>query len=86
MRCCDSGHGARRWRELGGFAGSGALWLLLPKCPACVAMYVAVWTGAGVAASVAARLRPAVECLFAMSVVLLAVRCVRFLSQRRGAR
>jgi hypothetical protein len=54
--CCaiaQKGGRARRWFGAGGSIGPGAMLLLLPKCPACVAAYLAVWTGAGLAAPVA---------------------------------
>jgi hypothetical protein len=57
--------------------GSGALLVLLPKCPLCIAAYVALWTGAGAAMSIATRLRPLLEVVFVVSVALLIVRWVR---------
>jgi hypothetical protein len=55
---------------------SGAMLLLLPKCPLCIAAYVALWTGAGAAMSIATRLRPLLEVVFVASALLLIVRCV----------
>jgi hypothetical protein len=46
--------------------------VLLPKCPACVAVYLAVWTGAGLAMPVAAHLRLLLVVVFAVSAVYLA--------------
>jgi membrane protein DedA with SNARE-associated domain len=61
----------RRWRGLGGCVGSGALLVLLPKCPLCVAGYLAVFTGMGMAAPVAAHLRFALGAIFVASLVYL---------------
>jgi hypothetical protein len=55
--------------------------LLLPKCPACVAAYLAIWTGAGLAAPVAEYLRPVLATVFAASVIYLAVG--RLMGRRR---
>jgi len=46
----------------------------LPKCPFCIAAYLAVWMGAGAAMSIATQARPVLELLFAASLLLLAVR------------
>jgi hypothetical protein len=51
--------------------GSGALLVLLPKCPLCIAAYVALWTGAAAAMSIATRLRPLLEVVFVVCVALL---------------
>lgn len=78
-RCCGvqaascGGKPARRWFGAGGCVGPGVMLVLLPKCPACVAAYLAVWTGAGLAAPVAEYLRPLLSVVFAASVIYLAV-------------
>lgn len=59
---------ARRWFGAGGSIGPGVLLILLPKCPACVAAYVAVWTGAGIAAPIAGSLRWVLAGMFVVSV------------------
>ncbi len=80
MNCChvqtEQKLRRRWWHGAGGCAGSGALLLLLPKCPLCVAAYVAVWTGAGVAMPIAARLRSFLEILFTVSLLLFVMRFV----------
>lgn len=67
----------RGWRSLSGCAGSGALLVLLPKCPLCLAAYLAVFTGAGAAMPIATRLRPVLEIALFASVSLLLLRFVR---------
>ena len=78
MHCCLAEKWKKpprpRWRGIAGFTGSGALLLLVPKCPMCVAAYLALWTGASVATPIATRLRPMLEIAFAASALLLLVR------------
>jgi hypothetical protein len=47
----------RRCRELGAWAFPTVILALMPKCPACVAAYVAVWTGFGLSFTTATNLR-----------------------------
>jgi hypothetical protein len=74
---------ARCWFGAGGCVGPGVLLVLLPKCPACIAAYCAVWGGVGVAAPIAEYLRPVLAFLFGASVIYLAVD--RLWAQRRAA-
>jgi hypothetical protein len=78
MSCCKVQAGRRLqhgwWQGTSGCVGSGALLVLLPKCPMCIAAYLTMWSGAGVAMSVATHLRPMMAILFLASAVLLAVR------------
>jgi hypothetical protein len=61
--CCNAGNHrktpewARRVRELVAWAVPSAILVLLPKCPACLAAYVALWTGLGLSFSTATYLR-----------------------------
>ena len=51
---------------------------LIPKCPACVAAYVAIITGAGISISMAARLR--------WGLLILCGSALGFLAARAAAR
>jgi hypothetical protein len=59
--------------------GSGALLVLLPKCPLCIAAYLALWMGASAAMPVAAHLRVGLEIVFGLfaTVVLLRTLAIR---------
>jgi hypothetical protein len=78
MSCCKVQTGRRPqhgwWQGTSGCVGSGALLVLLPKCPMCIAAYLTLWTGATVAMPVATYLRPMMAILFLASAFLLAVR------------
>jgi hypothetical protein len=58
--------GTRRWPKVAGAALPGALAILLPKCPLCIAVWVAAVTGVTLPAIVAGSLRPflVIACLF----------------------
>ncbi len=87
MNCChiQTERGPQRslWRGVRGGVGSGALLVLLPKCPLCIAAYLTLWTGASVAMPVATRLRPVLEMVFIVSVALLLVRYAAMRVRRR---
>lgn len=76
MNCCHvetDRKSPRRglWRSASGCVSSGALLVLLPKCPMCIAAYLAVWSGASVALPIATRLRPLLEVVFVASAIVL---------------
>ena len=80
--CCTTrargaGAGKRRYLEFGGWAVPGTLLVLLPKCPACLAAYVAVWTGLGLSFSTATHLRTAVFLLCIATLLGLGVNRLR---------
>ncbi|HMD21301.1 MAG TPA: hypothetical protein VKH40_13325 [Alloacidobacterium sp.] len=62
------------WKRASGGALSGALLVLMPKCPMCVAAYIALVTGVGVSVSTAAYLREAMLLLCVAALGYLAVK------------
>lgn len=51
-----------------------ALFALVPKCPACLAAHIALWTGLGLSVAAAASLRWALIGLGLLSLLTLTVR------------
>ena len=86
--CCQiktrAGDNFRRpaWRlgrggEIAGWIIPSATLALLPKCPVCVAAYVAFATGVGISLPTATYLRVALVALCAGSLVFIAARRLR---------
>lgn len=75
-RCCTGGGIPRRVaRRLSAAAATllpGAVLVLLPKCPLCLAAWLTVLTGVGVSAATAARLR-GISIVFCIAAVAICV-------------
>jgi hypothetical protein len=72
---------ARRVREVFAWAVPGVLLAIFPKCPACLAAYVALWTGLGLSIATATYLRWALLVMCVGSLAFLMVK--RLTSPRR---
>ena len=77
--CCGAASGrrtrtcARGIREMFSWVLPSAVLLLVPKCPACLAMHVTLWTGLGLSISTATYLRWALLVLGVASLLFLMV-------------
>lgn len=77
--CCRV---ASRGGEVAGWVLPGAVLALLPKCPACVAAYVALATGIGISTSVASVLRVILVIACTAALASLAAKRLRGLIRR----
>jgi hypothetical protein len=73
----------RRGRRIAGWIVPSVTLALLPKCPACVAAYVALATGIGISLPTATYLRAMLVVLCAASLVFITARRLRGLIARR---
>jgi hypothetical protein len=72
----------RRGGEIAGWIVPSAMLALLPKCPICVAAYVALATGIGISLPTATYLRAMLVVLCATSLVFITARRLRSLMTR----
>jgi hypothetical protein len=77
--CCQR----QKSRSLVGWLLPGGLLVLMPKCPMCLAGYVAIFTGAGLSVAVAQGLRAAVIVAFVVSLLMFC-RSLMFRKERRA--
>lgn len=69
---------ARRGLNVAGYIVPATVLALLPKCPLCIAAYLAIGTGLGVTVSTAAHLRTL--------LLVLCVACLVFMMARHAVR
>jgi hypothetical protein len=69
--CCTV---ARRGGEVAGWVVPTAVLAVIPKCPACVAAYVAMATGVGISLPAASHLRTSLIVVSAVCLVIVAAR------------
>jgi hypothetical protein len=86
-RCCEAETPpARRGLDIAGTVLPAAVLVLLPKCPACIAAYLAIGTGIGVTISTAAHLRTLLLVVCAACMTYVGVRHVLRLIAIRASR
>ena len=71
--------------ELAGWIVPGAILAVLPKCPLCVAAYVALATGIGISLPTATWLRAGLAALCVAALVFVAARRLHNCFERRSA-
>lgn len=81
--CCDAESGRKtptwvgRIREILAWMLPSAVLVLVPKCPACVAAHVALWTGVGLSLPTANYVRWTLLLLCVASLLCLTVKRLR---------
>jgi hypothetical protein len=73
----SGGSVARRAVGLLGWIVPGAIIALIPKCPMCLAAYIALWTGIGISVAAAANLRVLLMIACVISLVFVVTRQTR---------
>jgi len=76
---------ARRYLDVAEWIIPGAILAILPKCPGCLAAYIAIGTGVGISVSTAARIRTLVVMLCVVSIVYFATKLVARFRRRIAA-
>jgi hypothetical protein len=74
-RCCENSRTAifvRRFIEVAGWIVPSTILTLIPKCPACLAAYIALWSGIGLSLSAAVYLRTSLLVLCVGLILFLA--------------
>jgi hypothetical protein len=69
--------------EIAGGALSVGVWVLMPKCPVCLAAYVALWTGLGLSFTTAKYVRWTLLVVSGAALIYLVVRRFAWRSTRQ---
>jgi hypothetical protein len=80
--CCSASPFRRTLGELGAWVLPSAGLALMPKCPACVAAYIALGTGLGISVTAAAYVRIGLVVLCVLSLAWLGASRLRRLTAR----
>jgi hypothetical protein len=86
--CCENSRPAtfvRRFIEVAGWIVPTTILALMPKCPVCLAAYIALWTGLGRSVAAAGSVRVLLIIVCVISLVFLAARHTRRLFARSCA-
>ena len=85
--CCENSRAAtfvRRFIEVAGWIVPSTILALIPKCPACLAAYIALWSGIGLSLSAAMYLRTSLLVLCVSLILFLATWNARRLIHKFG--
>jgi hypothetical protein len=86
-QCCTGGGPSRRLARHFGAASSilpGGVLMLLPKCPMCLAAWLAFAAGTGVSAATATRVRGLIVVFWVAALAIAAARIIRGHTTARG--
>jgi len=86
--CCENSRlrtFPRRCADVLGWIIPGVIMAMLPKCPMCLAAYVAIWTGVGISLSAATHLRAALLVLSVGLALFMAAKNTSRLIRKFGA-
>ena len=83
---CRPATGMRRVREIAGWIVPSAVLALVPKCPVCLAAYLALAAGIGISLPAAARLRTLLVAVCLASLAFITARRLRSVLARRVSR
>ena len=75
--CCGAPRSVLRALAGGAWIALGAALLLIPKCPVCLAGYIALFTGIGISTGVSSNLRAGLIVFCGVLLILLFIKSFR---------